>query len=636
MNTLKKKIDYKDLLLNSYIAISDPMSGLKDIAYAKLVFLILFLEGKQLNIKELKEKIAQIINSISIPDKSLVQSIELLKSRHLIIESKNKWQIIDIEKEKTEKQVEYSKKVSVEICEKYFPKSIDQISILNWFEEVNEKYFSTFADRLIELYNKKKRLILDINRILEPLIIKYKLQKYQNELEQGYHEFLLSDNRQEEEKIWGLMQSLLSAKIVCADLSPDFLNIDKYRDAKILLDTNILFANSLASNRGIEEVVKSFGKVASTIGAKLYLVNETINEYKIVCERKRVEMLKIWETYSLDILKKSDKKDGFFRSIIDLQCKDSEDIERFFSAVCEIPKEIGGAEINLLDKKISDHMAYDRKKDLNLFNEIQNKWGELHEGAKKSEGVVIHDLIITKICKKLQSEEKFFVLTLDMSLEALSLSWINEKENPIWRSLYSLVQILAINGGGPNFDAKDMAPLVKIFIEQEDLGRSDGYDKRDLLFLTEISDRIEELSDTKVVSLLNKIHLAHLSGNRNEQVVRDVKLELERSLINNTYQLNETLSERNEKIVNLKEQLNDEKVEKNKIKQQRQWLWFIIKTLLKFILSFVLFMYFGDQIKDYFQLGLFFEFLQIIVFISSPIYSVIKDYSKTKEVIKAF
>jgi len=54
--------NYKEILLNSYLSISDSTSGLKEIGYAKLVFFILFLEEKELDIKSIIKLTADYIN----------------------------------------------------------------------------------------------------------------------------------------------------------------------------------------------------------------------------------------------------------------------------------------------------------------------------------------------------------------------------------------------------------------------------------------------------------------------------------------------------------------------------------------------------------------------------------------------
>lgn len=625
------EINYKKILLNSYLSICDSASGLKEIGYAKLIFFVLFLENKEIDRDGIKKNTSDYICAKGIPNQSFEAALNLLKSRKLIIENNNKITLTPSEREKTKKQLEYSIQVSGEICNKHFPKSIDQKRLENWFNEVNESYFSAFTDKLIELYNKKKSLILDVEKTLSPIIHKHELNSYKNELIQGYREFLLSSDRKEEEKIWNLMQSLLSAKIVAADISPDFLNINKYKDAEIILDTNVLFANSLTGNKGLDDIVNSFGKIAKIIGAKLYITEETKREYISVCSRKKEEMITLWENYSIDVLKKSNRNDGFLVSLIELECISKEDIERFFSTIQQPPEKIGDSKINIYKHDIT----YDKIKDQRLFNDIKSAWSEKHEGWEKPESVIIHDLIITKLCQKFISSKKIFALTLDLSMETLSLSWINDKEDPVWRSLYSLVQILAINGGGPNFDPNDLAPLVKIFIEQEELGRSDNYDKRDLLRLTELSDRISELSDTKVISLLNKIHVARMFGNGNPQALKDIKLELERSLIKQSHELNEVISEKEEKISNLQNELNKEKQENIKNRKNKQWVWFAIKTVVKFSLSFLLIIVLGDKLVEQYKLvGLTYDLIQIILFIVSPIYFVIADFNKIREKFK--
>ena len=532
----------------------------------------------------------------------------------------------------------HSKEITNKICNKYFPKSLNGKDVIQWFNDVNERYFSTFAGQLIELYNEKKSLILNIEKILEPIINKYKFQRCKKELLQGYREFLISKEREEEEKIWNLMQSLLSAKILSADLSPDFLNIDKYKNADILLDTNILFANSLASNRGLDDTVQSFGKVTKIIGAKLYITKETEVEYEMVCLRKKEEMLKLWQTYSINILLNSDRHDGFFRSLIDLGCETQEDISRFFDAVQQIPEEIGGAIVRRLNERDYVDVRYEQGKDKPLFEEIKSIWSEIHPGGwAKPEFNVIHDLLLTKICRKFGNIKKVFILTLDMSLERLALSWVNEKEEPIWRSLFSLVQILAINGGGPNFEASDMAPLVKIFIEEEDSCRSDDYDKRDLLFLSEMSGRIKELSDTKIESLLNKIHYARMQSNSSEQSLKDIKLELERSLIKNSHDLSQSLEEKDGKITELSDKNQNLKQENTKLKKFIDMLFFMVRTIICFAVSFFLFIILGSQIKQTISFdGLTYEVIQMILFIFTPLWIVWGDYQKIRNKIRNY
>jgi hypothetical protein len=620
-------INYKEILLNSYLSISDSTSGLKEIGYAKLLFFILFLEEKELSVKEIINLTSNYIDSKSIPKDSIVNALNLLKSRRLIQENKDKFSLLPDEREKTIKQLEHSKQVSIEILNKRFPRKVDQKKLEGWFNEANEKYFSAFADKLIQLYNKKNSLVLEVEKILNPLIDKHKLSEYRQELLQGYREFLLSSDRDEEEKIWSIMQSLLAAKIVKVDLSPDFLSIDKYNNSEIILDTNILFANSLASGTGIEDTVCSFGKIAKTIGAKLYVTKETVEEYQTVCERKKTELITLWNNFSIDILKKTDRKDSFFRSLLLLGCKNEEDIERFFSVVNTPPEKIGDSKITLLDHS----EIYDKIKDKELFEDIKQAWSQRHnEKWQKTENVVIHDLIVTKLCKKYSKDRKMFALTMDLSLEALSLKWTGDKEDPIWRSLYSLVQVLAINGGGPDFDPNDMAPLVKIFIEQEDLGRSDDFDKRDLLKLTELSERVKELPETKIINLLNKIHRANMSGASDQQAFKDVKLELERSLVKKTSELSEVISEKDEKISGLQEELATVKLENAKNNKTKKIAWFTARTTSKFVASFLLFFILGNALIQTYKIeGASYGVIQIVLFILSPIYWVISDFKKT-------
>ena len=201
-----EKINYKEILLNSYLCICDSTSGLKEIGYAKLLFFVLFLENKEVSRSDIKKTVANYVGIKGIPDESLQNALNLLKSRKLVFEEDGKFALLPNERIKTEKQIKYSMEVSKKICGKHFPKSINQEELEKWFDETNEQYFSAFADKLIELYSKKRSLLLEVEKILLPVIHKYKLDFYKDELIQGYREFLLSSDREEEEKIWNLMQ----------------------------------------------------------------------------------------------------------------------------------------------------------------------------------------------------------------------------------------------------------------------------------------------------------------------------------------------------------------------------------------------------------------------------------------------
>src|SRR5665647_1886982 len=98
--------NYREILLNSYIALSDSTLGLKDIAYAKLLFLVFYFEDKPLKEKEIKRKASVILNSISIPDQSFNRALDLLKARGLILEENNSFVLIEAEREKVNKQLE--------------------------------------------------------------------------------------------------------------------------------------------------------------------------------------------------------------------------------------------------------------------------------------------------------------------------------------------------------------------------------------------------------------------------------------------------------------------------------------------------------------------------------------------------
>lgn len=490
-------VKYRETLLNSYLSISNSTSSLKDIAYAKLIYLILYVENKLLNIDELLCACSGFLDIIGIPEESMVNALKLLEIKKIVIKEGYKWQLSSVHKKEIEKQLQYSKQVTKNICKKYFPNALNETDLLSWFNKVNEKYFGAFADKLITLFNKKEKLIVDVETVLLPIIKEFNFDIKKDELIQGYKEFLISEEREEEDKIWDLMQSIFSAKMVSADISPDLLNIEKFKNATVFFDTNVLFAATLQINKKLLRAMNSFGEVANLLGMKLCVADFTLDEYKKVCESQKEQAYKLWDSYSMEVLKKANHKDDFFKNLIELGCEKTEDIDRFFGMIAEPVKQVGEAKICIMNEKDYGSINYNEKNDARLYSEISNIWNEFR-GKFKPEETTIHDVLLTKLVTRLSAKERVFVLTLDISMETLSLRHTNEKDDLKWRSVFSLIQILALNGGGPQFDSKKLASFIKIFIEQEEIGKDSSYDKRDLLVLTELSDRISELPDTKV------------------------------------------------------------------------------------------------------------------------------------------
>lgn len=633
-NSSGKAPKYQDALLNAYLSLSRETASLKDFAYARIILWVLYMEDNYLDINSIVKEVAQVIDTLSVPRRSVEAALNLPAMKKILHKQNDKWALISSEKDAISKKLTYSTNITEKILRKHFPSAIEYGKLLQWFDETNKKYFSEGAERLISLYNIKEKPIHNLESIVCQTIKEYKLDKYQKELIQGYIEFITSEEREEEEKVFALMNSLLSTKIVSADLSPDILNIEKYRGATVILDTNVLLSTKLFYNEDVDAAILSLGKVFSSLNIKLCIADYTIEEYEKVVSREKENYLKLWNTYPFPIISKMYGKDGFSRSILRTGCKTIEDIERFFGAL-KLPDKIGELPIEAIDHKLLSGSEYNEVADKELFENIRKIMYEF-SGHPKPIAATIHDVCITKLVKKLSKTNNVFVLTTDRTMETLSMREISDKEDPYWRSLDSLIRILAINGGGPEYDPSELAPLVKIFMDFEVIGSAGNYDKRDLLLLSEKTNRIKELPESKAISILNQIHKARML--HDEQGIFEVTLELERTLRLKDEDVNQAIREKDSKISELSEQLEqsaDEiknlKIGLNKMKNTWLWIWYFIKSFVAFILCYLLYVYLFKELEKSIQLNDRYHLIEVVLKIIAPIVYMIKDYFDTRD-----
>ncbi len=234
----------REALLNAFLSLSPETAHLRDIAYAKTILWVFVIEdGRALTVTEIAAKGAELIQVEALPVASIQSALEVLKGRRMVSpRADGAWTLVPTEKEKLERTLEYSETVTTAILDRHFTQKIDRAVLRRWFNEVNKVYFSTQSHNLLSLYNNGEHPVHRVDEIVRPIIKQFGLEAYAQDLIEGYKDFLVSDNRDDTDRIFKFMCSLLSAKIVSAEISPDVLALDRYRNADVLLDTNVLFA----------------------------------------------------------------------------------------------------------------------------------------------------------------------------------------------------------------------------------------------------------------------------------------------------------------------------------------------------------------------------------------------------------
>lgn len=607
----------REALLNAFLCLSPETSHLRDIAYAKVILWVLFLEdGRPLKIDDIAKKGSELLQIDQLPIESIKTAVDILRGRRMVFVKDDLWSLVPSEKDNLEKTLKHSEEITNGILSRHFTKKIEQEVLKRWFNETNKEYFSSESEILLSLYNDGRRPVHHVDEIVKQVIKKFHLEQFENDLVQGYKDFLMSEEHDDVDRVFKFMSSLLSAKIVSAEISPEVFALDRYRNANVFLDTNVLFALTAYKNETIENALKAIGRSAKELKMNFYIADFTVKEYETVRIAERTTSIGLWNKYNYETLEGMDRKDMFSKGLIRTGCQTTQDVERFFDDGLKIPSRLGEINIKILKKEDVKEAEFDPVKDGLLFENIRNIFEEF-TGRKKPENTAEHDVRLWKLAKSWTKSGNAFVLTIDQTMTTLALKEAGQKDDPLWQNLSGLIQVLALNGGGATYDPSDLAPLFRTFVDFDDITNKEKYDKRDLIILSEKTERIIEVPEGKVRAILRNVHKARLSNN--PAMIHDAVLEIERTLRQNDVMKDQTIRERETTISELKSQLNQKGLDEKKSNKKVVWLCFIIKAIGALLLDYVLFFYLWDKLVYNFFAKENFEVVQILIQILAPL-----------------
>jgi hypothetical protein len=111
-----------------------------------------------------------------------------------------------------------------------------------------------------------------------------------------------------------------------------------------------------------------------------------------------------------------------------------------------------------------------------------------------------------------QSGKNCWILTLDRTLHEYDLRHTSKTEYPLVLSLDALIQILALQDAGPDFEPSAFAPLMASIISYQFEPTLETYTVEDLEWLLDIEERCADLPTASVEALALSVNHARLSG----------------------------------------------------------------------------------------------------------------------------
>ncbi len=489
---------------------------LKIIAFADIASKGLFLIGKPAKVAHLKHEVGRIIGR-QIDEALILEALETLKSEGKVYIDANKWALNkDVVKE-IEQDLKSSEKELSNILGRHFPGKIDEGVLTRWFVEATAEYFGYNGAELVKAVCRNVKFTASkqktTKQLLERATTKYKLSSFRDELVQSFNGFLSSEETTDQRYIKNLIFAMFSSQLVAAETGADPITIDEIKDATFILDTNILFAVNLEIHR-LAKSMKTLGLALSQINSKLLYLHVSEDEYKRVVRARRSNITTLFDDYPSEVVE--DAQDDFIKTAKYRGSKTKEDFERFFDEIKNPPARMrSGPVINKLDNEDIEKIVKKAEVDASLKAAVKRHFDKLHPDAEKPKSDIAteHDTIIMHVVDEMRKTDKHsWIITLDRSLHNCAVEQVGSHSLPNTLTLEGLIQILAVNHGGPSHGAADFVPLLTNLMMNRCNPPERAYTPQDLQILHVIQERASDFMPDKIKIIANVVNRHRLAG----------------------------------------------------------------------------------------------------------------------------
>jgi hypothetical protein len=527
-------LDTKDLV-TIHLKYASAAKPLRTLAFAQLAAKALYLAGDEVDAKVLGQRISSALGVDNVSPDSVRDGLAYLKELGVASARQGNWLLTAHGKETIEDEIEASQKALDGVLARHFPRGIDRTVLRGWFNEVSAHVFGRYGDEWVGsvCVGAKPHFakMAPLAKLFGKFTSTYKLAAHSATLNQGYIQFLASDDLADQQYLMALGQAMFSARLVAANVAADPITLEAFRGARIILDTNLLFAIALEDHR-VAKAVRALGRALQRIGATPVYLRPTLDEYRRALDGVRGAALRLVDFYPKEVLEGA--QNDFMTTARSRACSTVDDFERFFDSLREIPTTIdGGPTLALHEDDETEKAIKAAAADDKLRGRLQNhalqrrpEWRR----KKKSAASLDHDAVLIHVSEHDRTlGEKCWILSLDRSLQSCSAERAGPHTIQPVLSVDSLVEILAANEAGPGIDPSEYAPLLANMIIYECAPPANTYTLEDLKWLRTINESVAELSPDATREIANVVARARVQG----KSVTDPQLQLS---VNRMYQ----------------------------------------------------------------------------------------------------
>lgn len=465
-----------------------------------------------------------------------------------------KYYLSSSKKAKIAKSVDIAENRKEEILDKYFSNVFsDRTLIEEWLQDVTIKFFESFSDEWIsdlltghkDVY-KSESSIRDMvdRRTLNNKKIDDRDKKVLPKL---FFEFVNDNTGAVNDYLWDYGTSAFAAKLIRNQNGVDSLTIDSFKNSTCILDTNVLLFISL--NSRFKDGIIALENVFSSLNVKVGYLYITQKEYQDKVYNQKSMTMRNLEKFGYDIA--SIPNDDFTTNAKELQCKTSEDFERFFDEKHKMPKVVHESlPIKLLD---NDSQL------VNVVEEAQHNQNKIDElngifhnctGHDKRPNALIHDIGLLEGVEYLRKNGKYFVVSEEVCVNLYSKKRPLSDNLPLSIRIDTLINVLAANNDGDTFNAADYVPLFANIVRSGLIPNKNTFKQEELYFLYDIDEQVAQLPKEEVEEIVMDMHEMILKGTGDKELERELKSKITKGKIKVVSDLDSTkqalsLSEKN-------------------------------------------------------------------------------------------
>lgn len=505
--------EMRDLLVPTHIYYDVGTKSLKDRAFGEIITKTLFLlPDKKARFIEIKDLVSKFVGVPNLTNQDIQSGLEFLKNNHVVNKQGKYWFLSTDTTERVEKDLVNTKDRIKHILDKHFGTKIDRVLLEKWFKLSVAAFYGKFSE-IFSKRLKRQSVSLPSEESLLSVIEKptsdLNMEKHKDVLRPGFQSFIKDiDDPITNQQIWSFAQAMLSAKLVNASIGPDPISINEFRNAKLFLDTNVLFVAALEKSR-LSSAFSSLASSINKIGSTLHATYATVEEYKKVVARKQQETLRAVEELPFDVIE--DVRDPFVKTAISRGCVDKNGFKTFFDSIANMPASVATEKINIEDSSEIKKASEDGAKDKNRRDDIAEEWMKIHYYPKPLNSV-IHDASLDGVADYLKAKgENIKVITADASMQNVSIKW-SGSASPTWVGLDAFIQLLAVSGAGPSHRPENFAPLLNSVIINDICANDKIFTIEDLDALLDLEERVKELSKDEIENFASKVSKLRMSG----------------------------------------------------------------------------------------------------------------------------